>query len=337
VVDPAPRVSILLPVYDGEATLDLCLRSIARQTERRFECLIVDDGSTDGSVTIAGDHQRRDGRFRLLSGPHRGLVATLNRGLAACRAPLVARMDADDVMHRQRLADQLAVLLGQPELSAVGCHVRLFPRSELTDGLRSYEGWLNSIDSPQRVVQDAFVECPVAHPTLVIRRPVLEALGYRDQGWPEDYDLVLRMVAAGHRIGVVPRRLLMWRDGPNRLSRTDGAYTDLAFTACRAHFLAAGLLAGRDDYVLCGYGGTGKALRRALAVHGKRPAAIVDLHPGRLGQRIFGAPVIPPEALAEWRSIPILASVAGQAARDEIRAALAEMGFIELRDFVYCA
>ncbi|RLB61595.1 MAG: glycosyl transferase family 2 [Deltaproteobacteria bacterium] len=336
-VDPAPRVSVLLPVYNGEATLDLCLRSIARQTEQRFECQIVDDGSTDGSLTIAGDHHRRDGRFTVLAGPHEGLVPTLMRGLSACRAPVVARMDADDVMHRRRLSEQRSALERQPELSAVGCHVRLFPRSQLGDGLRSYERWLNSIDSPERVAQDAFIECPIAHPTLTLRRDVLTEFGYRDQGWPEDYDLVLRMLAAGHRLGVVPRRLLMWRDGPSRLSRTDAAYSDAAFTACRAHFLVRGLLAGREDYVLWGYGSTGKALRSALALHGKHPAAIVELHPGRLGQRIFGAPVIPLEGLTEWCGIPILVSVAGQQARDQIRAALAQMDFVEERDFLCCA
>ncbi|MBW2457792.1 MAG: glycosyltransferase family 2 protein [Deltaproteobacteria bacterium] len=336
-VATTPRVSVLLPVYDGADTLELSLRSIARQTEPRFECVILDDGSTDRSLTIARDQAQRDDRFRVMARPHQGLVATLNAGIEACRAPVVARMDADDLMHRDRLAAQLAALDSFPELSAVGCHVRLFPRADLTDGLRAYERWLNHIDSPQRLERDAFVECPIAHPTLCIRQAVLAKLGYRDQGWPEDYDLVLRLLASGHRLGVVPRRYLFWRDGPSRLSRTDEAYSDGAFTACRAHFLAQGMLANRDDYVLWGFGGTGKALRKALADHGKHPVAIVELHPGRIGQRIHGAPVIRPEGLSELPNIPVLASVAGQPAREEIRAALAGMGRTELDDFVCCA
>ncbi len=336
-VEGSPRVSVLLPVHDGADTLELCLRSIARQTEPRLQCVIVDDGSTDGSLTIAREQAERDDRFVVLARPHQGLVATLNAGIEACRAPVIARMDADDLMDRRRLAAQLAALDASPELSAVGCHVRLFPRFHLTDGLRAYERWLNQIDSPQQLEQDAFIECPIAHPTLCIRRAVMAEMGYRDQGWPEDYDLVLRLLAAGHRLGMVPRRYLFWRDGPARLSRTDRAYSDGAFTACRAHFLARGLLAERDDYVLWGFGGTGKALRKALADHGKHPRAIVELHPGRLGQRIHGAPVIPPEGLSELRDFPVLASVAGQPARDEIRAALAALGRTELQDFVCCA
>ena len=83
--------------------------------------------------------------------------------------------------------------------------MRLFPRRGLSEGWCIYEGWLNSIDTPERVWQDAFVECPIAHPTLMMRREVLQALAYRDRGWPEDYDLLLRLLTQGYEVGVVPR------------------------------------------------------------------------------------------------------------------------------------
>jgi hypothetical protein len=77
--------------------------------------------------------------------------------------------------------------------------VRCFPRAALGAGMRAYEAWLASVDSPERVRREAFVECPVAHPTLAIRAELLRAFGYRDRGWPEDYDLLLRLLEAGHR------------------------------------------------------------------------------------------------------------------------------------------
>ena len=88
--------------------------------------------------------------------------------------------------------------------------------------------------------------------------------------------------------------------------------------------------------MLWGYGGTGKAMRRALLERGKRPGWIVELHPGRLGTRIHGARVIPPEELRRVPRAPIVVSVAGATARGEIRDALARMGFEETRDY-YCA
>jgi hypothetical protein len=139
---------------------------------------------------------------------------------------------------------------------------------------------------------------------------------------------------------VVPEKLLAWRDGPARLSRTSPAYAQSAFTACKAAFLAEGFLAAHERYALWGYGGTGRSLARALSSRGKRLARVVELHPRRLGQRIHGAPVVPPEALrddASARALPLLVSVAGAGPRSEIRAALAALGYAELRDFLCAA
>ena len=332
-----PRISILLPAWNAAQTLPACLRSVQRQSELRWHCVIVDDGSQDDTLACARDFAARDPRFEIVSIPHRGIVAALNTGLQRCRAPLIARMDADDLMHRHRLAAQTRALWDNPRLAAVGCHVRLFPRRHLRPGRRAYERWLNSLDSAERVRQDAFVECPVAHPTLMMRRALLMDLGYRDCGWPEDYDLLLRALMRGWRVGVTPRRLLSWRDAPQRLSRTHPAYDLERFTACKAAFLAGGFLKDTDTYVLWGYGSTGKALRRALLRHGKTPSHVVELHPGRLGKRIHGAPVIPPQALSDLPSRPLIVSVAGEQARGEIREALGGMGFVDGRDFVCAA
>ena len=336
-VESALRVSILLPAWNAAPTLTACLRSLQRQSEERWHCVIVEDGSDDDTLACARDLAAQDPRFEIISTPHRGIVAALNTGLQRCRAPLIARMDADDLMHRHRLAVQAQALRDEPRLAAVGCHVRLFPRRHLRPGRRAYERWLNGLNTAEHVRQDAFVECPAAHPTLMIRRTLLMELGYRDCGWPEDYDLLLRALARGWRVGVVPRRLLSWRDAPQRLSRTHPAYGLERFTACKAAFLADDFLKDTDAYVLWGYGSTGKALRRALLRHGKTPSHVVELHPGRLGKRIHGAPVIPPSELPSlpWR--PLIASVAGGQARGEIRDALGGMGFVEGRDFVCAA
>ena len=123
-----------------------------------------------------------------------------------------------------RLQEQLALIEADATLAAVGCHVRIAPRRDLTDGSREYETWINGLASAEDVSRDAFIECPVVHPTLFARRDRLAALGYRDRGWAEDYDLVLRMLIGGERIGVLPRRRLVWRDTPGRMWRTRGPY-----------------------------------------------------------------------------------------------------------------
>jgi glycosyltransferase involved in cell wall biosynthesis len=332
-----PRISVLLPVWNAAATLPACLASLRRQTFTDWECVLVDDGSTDASLSLARAWSDREPRLRMLARPHRGLVEALNAGLAECRGALIARMDADDLMHPERLETQAKALSESRALAAVGCHPRLFSRGKIGPGLLAYARWLRSIDSPRRVREEAFVECPVAHPTLMLRSRWLRELGYRERGWPEDYDLVLRLLERGAQIGVVARRLLSWRHAPGRHSWTHVRYTPASFTACKADFLARGFLSGGADYGLWGYGGTGRLLARALREHGKRPRLIVELHPGRIGKTIQGAPVIPPSALRRELGVPLIVSVAGTTARGQIRRQLAKLGLRETRDFVCAA
>jgi glycosyltransferase involved in cell wall biosynthesis len=334
-----PAVSVLIPAYDAERTIGTTLRSVLRQTFANWECIVVDDGSRDRTGDIVAEFARRDARIVPASSEHLGIVGALNRGLALCRGEFVARLDADDFMHRSRLERQYALARQEPELGAIGCHVRLFPRRAGTGGRRSYERWLNSLATEQDLRRDRFVECPLAHPSLFVRKSVFDAYPYRDLPWAEDYDLLLRVYAGGVRVGVVPEVLLFWREGESRLSRTDSRYFLERFVECKAHFLSNLFLSGSRDYVLWGYGDTGRSLARALRAHDKHPTHIVELHRGRLGQRIHGAPVIAPEALGALRPRPlrVVVSVAGPSARAEIRARLDAMGFVEERDFVCAA
>lgn len=346
----APRVSVLLPVWNAAPFLMPCLESIARQTERDFECVLIDDGSSDGSLEQARRFAADDPRFRVFAEPHEGLVPSLLKGAEQCRAPLVARMDADDWMRRDRLERQADLLDARPELDATGSFVRLFPRTDLRDGRRRYEDWLLRMDDPETIHKERFIECPVAHPTLMLRRNRLLDLSYRDRGWPEDYDLLLRLLAKGPVVGMVPRRLVGWRDHPGRLSRQGEAYAQSAFTACRSWHLSQQILApaGRraaeasgaapkGDYILWGHGRTGRALRKALAALGHSAHTIVEVHPRRIGQTIGGAPVIAAETLPRVPRLPILVSVAGESPRQNIREALCALSFEEGVDFFFAA
>ncbi|MFK7898097.1 MAG: glycosyltransferase family 2 protein [Myxococcota bacterium] len=333
----SPQISILLPVYNAETTLPTTLRSISRQRMEDWECLVMDDGSADRSLEIARAAADHDPRFKIFPGAHLGLIPTLNAGIAHARGEYVARMDADDWMHRDRLAEQFALLTAHPELDAAGCFVRIFPRASMRDGRRRYEEWLHSLTDPETLWLNRFIECPVAHPTLMIRKRAFHDSGYHDEGWPEDYDLMLRLLRKGPCIGMVPRRLLGWRDQPRRLSRTDERYALAEFGRCRAFFLSQDFLANHSTYALWGHGRTGRALRKALAGHGHTVSTIVEVHPRRIGQRIHGAPVIHPDALPSHPREPLIVSVSGAKPRAEIRTALADKGYREGLDFVCAA
>ena len=326
-------VSVLLPVRDGAAFLPAALDSIRRQTLTSWEVVAVDDGSADDTPRLLGEYARRDPRFRVISSGGRGLVAALNEGLAACRAPLVARMDADDISAPRRLERQAGCLDEHPDVGLVACGFRHFPRHHLRVGMRAYEAWQNGLVTHDLILRDLYVEAPFVHPSVMYRKEaVLAAGGYRDHGWSEDYDLWLRLAGSGVHFARLPELLFFWRDRPDRLTRTDPAYSAAAFRACKAHYLRQGFLAGIDRVILVGAGREGRAWRRTLAEAGIGVSRWIDADPRKQGRLLHGAPVLPPDT-SELDG-KFLVTVGTRGAREGIRAWLAGRGLAEGRDVV---
>lgn len=327
---------MLVAAHDAAASLPQALSSIARQGLCDWECIVVDDGSRDGTSAVVESFAAKDTRFRLLRQEHLGVVEARNHGLQRCRGEFLAILDADDRMRPSRLEQQVEALEADPRLVAIGCHVEYFPKEAVGEGRRAYEDWLNGQLTAADIRRDRYIEMPVGHPTLMVRAAALQSLRYRDQGWPEDWDLFQRLLGIGD-VGIVPEVLHDWRLSPDSLARRSPTYAGQAFTACRAAFLAECLLAERQDYDLLGYGGTGKALRKALAKRERRCRRIFELHPGRIGQTLDGAEVLHHDALAAPPPRPLLVSVSGPQARSFLRQKLAALGYREETDFVCTA
>ncbi len=196
----------------------------------------------------------------------------------------------------------------------------IFPGSTVRDGALRYESWINGLSTHEALVRDLFVECPIPHPTFLLRADVVDLVGgYRDRGWPEDYDLVLRLWEGGGRFGKVPEPLLRWREGEDRLSRSHPAYSAEAFRRCKVHFLLRTHLRNGRGVMVWGAGPVGKAFARELIAQGGRLLAFVDLDPRKVGQEIYGVQVIPPAAALRIPGAFSLAAVGKKGGRGEIR------------------
>ncbi len=336
--DHSPLVSILMPCYNAEETLEESLASITNQTLSDFEIVTVDDGSTDSTVTTLTEWSRRERRLKVYTQHHQGIVKTLAAGLELCKAPYIARMDADDRAHPERLERQVNYLNDHSEVALVACRVAGFPPHQVRQGFSVYLDWQNALMTDEEIRREIFVESPIAHPSVTIRRTWLtKVAGYQDFGWAEDYDLWLRLYLAGAKFAKLPEVLLEWRERPQRLTRTDSRYSLENFLRAKAFYLAKGPLVDREAVIIWGAGMMGRRLCKQLQRHNVPLVAFIDIDPRKIGRTRRGLPVIPAESLPEWwnryRKPILLAAVGARGARALIRQRLSEMGFTEGLDW----
>ena len=200
--DKTPAISVYMSVHNAEPYLDACLASIVCQSDPDFEVLVIDDGSTDGSRTVLARWAGLDSRIRLIDSRRRlGLIGGLNLVVGEARAPLCARMDADDIARPDRLRRQREVLNADPSVVLVGTLSEGIDREGRR--LRPRDRW--------RLIRPGRVP-PFTHATVMFRRALFHEIGgYRELAWLwEDADLCYRMAAHG-RIKILPEALYVCR------------------------------------------------------------------------------------------------------------------------------
>jgi glycosyltransferase involved in cell wall biosynthesis len=203
-----PEVSVVLPVYNAERYLRQAVESVLRQTLGDFELICIDDGSTDGTLAILREYERADARVRVISRANTGVSRAANEGTAAARAPLLARMDGDDICMPERLEKQAAYLHENPDCVLVASQVVVIDGDGGVVGPRPDTGYGH--EEIDRALLDR--GWPVVHPSVMVRtRAVRNVGGYPDGvAVHEDHDLFLRLAEVG-RLHTLPDVLLHYR------------------------------------------------------------------------------------------------------------------------------
>ena len=332
-----PRVSVLLPYRDVGGLVEEALQSILDQRDVDLEVLAIDDGSRDDGPGRVARIAARDTRVRTLATDGVGLCGALELARSEAKGELIARMDGDDVALPGRLASEVALLDRAPGLGAVGTFVEPFATDgEVGDGMRSYVAWQNGLVTAEDHARQIFVESPLCHPSVVLRRSALDAVGgFRDGPFPEDYDLWLRLDAAGFGLAKVPEVLLRWRHRAGRATFADARYGRDRFFGAKAAFLASRLARLGRELAIWGAGHTGKRTARALEAAGVRAELFVDIDPRKIGRVARGAPIVATAALVRGRHTVVVA-VGARGARDVVRSQLDARGFVEGVDYL-CA
>jgi hypothetical protein len=212
-----PAITVAMSVHNGEPYLAASIESVLGQTFGDFEFLILDDGSQDGSRATISRFAASDSRIRPIFRENRGLIASLNQLVAEASAPLIARMDADDLCMPQRFERQIAFLRANPDHGVVG-------------------SWSEDIDARGRTIRCDGIDQPLTHeefvaaievfgpllchPSVMYRSDLVRAAGGYHAAFLhcEDLDLWLRLVTRT-RIANIPERLLRYRRSDGQISK----------------------------------------------------------------------------------------------------------------------
>jgi GT2 family glycosyltransferase len=285
-----PAISVLMPVHNAGRFLAPALDSILAQTFSDFELIAINDGSTDDSGQALAEFAARDPRIRVISQHNAGIVAALNRALELARAPLIARMDADDLSRPDRFAKQVAYLREHPEVAVVSGAMDLIDENGAHLRVATFP------TDPDAVASELLHRSCVCHPAVMAHVAALRSVGgYRANArHAEDYDLWLRIAEAG-RIANLPDVLLSYRVHPQAISARNVVAQELAALAARgaARLRRSGMpdpLAAADVRLPLDY----RVTQRMLAAAMPRPEFALAFFRATLGR------AIEPGSIAEW-------------------------------------
>ena len=200
-----PAISIIIPVYNAKLYVRKAIDSLLCQTFQDYEIFLIDDGSIDGTENIVREIALQNHQIHLIQRPNKGLISTLNEGIALARSPFIARMDADDIALPNRLELQYKYLSKHPETVALGSYVQLMDEND--------EVYRTKLLPIKTHIQEAFLwGAPLAHPTVMMRTEAVRKVGGYPSDFPaaEDYALWLRLLSLG-KIDNLPDVLLSYR------------------------------------------------------------------------------------------------------------------------------
>ncbi|MBI9035967.1 MAG: glycosyltransferase family 2 protein [Bacteroidales bacterium] len=238
IIENIPKISVILPFYNAETTLRRAIESISNQSFTDFECLLIDNNSTDKSHAIAENQIKEDSRFKLISEKQQGVCFASNAGSKAAKGTYITRMDADDWAFGDRLKKQAEFLDNNPDYDVVSGLVEYHAHHDKTEGFARYVNWVNTITTDEQIKLNRFIESPIVNPTAMWRKICADQLGmYRNGDFPEDYELWLRWMDAGIRIHKLNLLVLRWYDSNERLTRTHPIYSDEAFYRIKTQYL----------------------------------------------------------------------------------------------------
>ena len=234
----APLVSVIVPVYNGAGFIIETLESVRRQTHAGFECIIIDDGSTDNTAEVVQKWIAADRRYSYIYQPNLGLSAARNAGLDRVDGDLIQFLDADDVWLPYRLSESLKCFENRPDVGlAYGFNARIDPEGKVIDTFANRQSPSEGRIAPYIYTRRINLPCP----TITFRKSCIDEVGLFDETFraTEDRDLWLR-IALRYEVALAPKVIAHYRTSPGSMSTDPYRMLKAQLLFTKKHFGAPG-------------------------------------------------------------------------------------------------
>ena len=323
-------ISIIMPMHNAMPFLGACLDSILSQDYLEWELIIVNDHSTDGSPDLATSYAYRDPRIKMVDSPERGIPSALSTGLSQAKGSIIHRMDADDLMPPGKLSKLLSEL--KHGVVSTGL-VEYFSENDLGNGYLSFTQTMNDVLIQGSWKTKAFRECFLPSPNWLMYRKDLDGIGGLDPViMPEDYDLFMRVLSSDMEIVVVPEVTHLWRDSPDRTSRTEDAYHPLSYLPLKIHYFLKDFYDPNRPIVLYGAGTRGKKMAQEL-IRQNTPFHWVTNNERKWAAPIYGELLKPNTYIGRLEKPQVLLSISSPEERKNVTQEMVQYGLFEGSDY----
>ena len=330
-----PKISVLIPAKNAGKYLHECLNSIIEQTETDWECIVVNDNSTDDTLAIFEAFAAKDARFTVLSNPNRGVITALQLAYAKSSGELIHRMDADDIMPKYKLATLKQLLLEHGKGHVATGKVKYFSETTLGDGYKRYEKWLNRLTATGSNFSELYRECVIASPCWMVYRSDFEQCGGFDSDiYPEDYDLVFRFYEAGLKCLPCDEVLHLWRDYSVRSSRTSDLYADNRFLNIKCYYFLKLNFDESRPLIIWGAGRKGKVIAQYLIQEKVEFHWLCNNHK-KIGKDIYGVQMQSETDLDNFENPQIIVAVANEAEQAELKTRFHQREMKTMEDYFF--
>lgn len=321
-------------------TVSGCIHSVQAQSLDSWELIAVNDSSQDGTLEKVRFFSEYDPRIKVYNNQGAGIVDALNTGIRLSAGGFIARMDADDTMHKDRLSLQSEFLINNKCIGLVSSLVSYRGnKEEDTRGYQNYVNWINTLKEPEEISNNRFIESPVAHPSVMFRNELLSFFGcYRKGEFPEDYELWLRFLENGVKMAKINRFLLIWNDHANRLSRNDRRYKLPAFQKIKAQYASQWITKRKIPQVPVHAWGHGKNAKRQvkfLKQCGVNIEVAYETNSKKFGHNKDGVEIIDYKRIPDKGKVLILVLIGSMGIRSEIGQYLTDRGYQHGTDYLF--